>query len=358
MSAPRILVTGGAGYIGAHTAMRLANAGFVPVVLDDFSNGHVDFVRWGPLERGDVRDSARIDEVLNRHRPVAIMHFAGLIEVSESVRTPQRFYDINVRGALALAGAARRAGIDKFIFSSTCATYGAPLSLPMTEDHLQDPLSPYGHSKLLVERALGELCSEQQLRAVCLRYFNAAGADPDCRIGESHRCESHAIPLALRSVERDGPRFAIFGSDYPTRDGTAERDYVHVVDLADAHVLALQYLVLGGDGACFNVGTGVGTTVREVLDEVQRISGRRCRTRLEGRRDGDAAALVANADRARTMLGWRPRFGLSEIIASAWRWHCRGHAAESPDEERVASAAAAKPSAKIIPISRRPSLMS
>ncbi|MGF7147341.1 UDP-glucose 4-epimerase [Sphingomonas zeicaulis] len=348
MPAPRILVTGGAGYIGAHTAMRLAEAGFLPVVFDDLTNGHPEFVQWGPLEQGDVRDSLRLDAVLAEHRPVAIMHFAGLIEVSESVRAPQRFYDVNVRGALALAGAARRAGIDKFIFSSTCATYGEPMMLPMTEDHSQNPLNPYGHSKLLVERALGELCAEQQMRVVCLRYFNAAGADTQGRIGESHRCESHAIPLALRSVHRGAESFPIYGTDYATRDGTAERDYVHVVDLADAHVLALEHLLQGGCGGSFNVGTGTGTTVHELVAEIERISGHRCRTRLESRRAGDAAALVANAERARSVLGWRPRFGLTEIVASAWRWHCmrRDDQVDRSSTETVE----ARRSAKVIPI--------
>ena len=324
MSDKTILVTGGAGYIGAHTCMRLAEAGFTPVAFDNLSNGHADFAQWGPLEQGDVRDAERVEAIFAAHRPAAVIHFAALIEVGESVKRPMDFYDVNVSGALNVANAARRAGAGAFIFSSTCATYGDPVEMPMTEGHPQRPLNPYGHSKLMVERALTEMARAGELSSVILRYFNASGADPEGRIGEHHDPETHAIPLALDAAL--GLRgFAIFGSDYPTRDGTAERDYIHVIDLADAHVLALKHLLGGGKSDAFNVGTGRGTTVRELLDAIERVTGRTVPARAAERREGDATALVADNRRIREMLGWAPRFGLDEIVGSAWDWHRKLH---------------------------------
>jgi UDP-glucose 4-epimerase len=320
-----VLVTGGAGYIGSHAAMRLADVGFTPVAYDNLSNGHREFVRWGPFEEGDIRDPARVGEVIARHRPAAIIHFAALIEVGESVRHPDRFYEVNVGGATTVLAAARRAGIDKFVFSSTCATYGTPERLPLTEDHPQRPLNPYGRSKLMVESMLRDMDAAGEMRSVILRYFNAAGAAENGLIGEDHDPETHAIPLIFDAAMGRRPAFSIFGSDYPTRDGTAERDYIHVVDLADAHVLALKHLLEGGDSRAYNVGTGHGTTVRELVAAVESATGRPCPAQPDERRPGDAAKLVADPSLLIGELGWQPGYDLNGILRTAWTWHRRRH---------------------------------
>ncbi|HZZ36080.1 MAG TPA: UDP-glucose 4-epimerase GalE [Caulobacteraceae bacterium] len=318
-----ILVTCGAGYVGAHACARLAAAGLKPVVFDSLVNGHADFVQWGPLVAGDIRDRAALAAAFAAHRPVGVMHFAGLIEVGISVRDPGPFYDVNVGGALAVIEAARAAGVDAFVFSSTCATYGAPQTALLAEDHPQAPLNPYGRSKLMVERALADLEAASGFRSIALRYFNAAGADPDGRIGERHDPETHAIPLAIRSAMRPGQGFTIFGDDYPTADGTAVRDYVHVADLAEAHLLALERLLEGGGGGAYNLGGGVGTSVLELIDAVGARAGHPLQPACGARREGDAAVLVADARKAARELGWRPKLGLPEIIETAWRWHER-----------------------------------
>ena len=316
-----VLVTGGAGYVGAHCCLALAEAGFRPVVYDNLSNGHARAVQWGPFEQGDIRDGARLDEVIARHRPVAVLHFAALIEVGESVKAPGRFYENNVGGALSLIEAARRGGIDKLVFSSTCATYGDPVRLPMDEDHPQSPLNPYGRTKLMIEQALADYDAYAGFRSVSLRYFNAAGADELGRIGESHEPETHAIPLALQTALGLREGFKLFGDDYDTRDGTAVRDYVHVLDLADAHVRALRYLLDGGETTVFNLGTGEGTTVRELVAAIHRTTNRPLPVEVVSRRPGDAPCLVADSSRATTVLGWRPTRSLDDIVRSAWRWH-------------------------------------
>ncbi|MCI3132721.1 UDP-glucose 4-epimerase GalE [Phenylobacterium aquaticum] len=316
-----VLVSGGAGYVGSHTCLRLSEAGFRPVVYDNLSNGHAEFAQWGPLEIGDIADSRRLDEVFAKHQPVAVLHFAALIEVGESVKVPARFYENNVAGALNLIEAARRAGVKAFVFSSTCATYGDPQRLPMDETHPQAPLNPYGHSKLMVEQILRDLDRYADFRSVVLRYFNAAGADPDGRIGEWHEPETHAIPLAIRAAMGSNHGFKIFGDDYDTRDGTAVRDYIHVLDLADAHVLALKHLLNGGGSEVFNLGTGTGTTVRELLEAVRAVAGGSFDAKAAPRRPGDAPVLVADNRKASEVLGWTPRFGLTDIVETAWRWH-------------------------------------
>jgi UDP-glucose 4-epimerase len=316
-----VLVSGGAGYVGSHTCLRLSEAGFLPVVYDNLSNGHAEFAQWGPLEIGDIADSRRLDEVFAKHQPVAVLHFAALIEVGESVKVPARFYENNVAGALNLIEAARRADVNAFVFSSTCATYGDPQRLPMDETHPQAPLNPYGHSKLMVEQILRDLDRYADFRSVVLRYFNAAGADPDGRIGEWHEPETHAIPLAIRAAMGSNHGFKIFGDDYDTRDGTAVRDYIHVLDLADAHVLALEHLLNGGGSEVFNLGTGTGTTVRELLDAVRAAAGGGFDAEIAPRRPGDAPVLVADNRKAREVLGWTPRFKLADIVETAWRWH-------------------------------------
>jgi len=316
-----VLVSGGAGYVGSHTCLRLAEAGFLPVVFDNLSNGHAEFVQWGPLEVGDIRDAARLDAVFAAHKPVALLHFAALIEVGESVQSPGRFYDNNVAGAICLIEAARRAGIKAMVFSSTCATYGDPQQVPMDETHPQAPLNPYGHTKLMIEQVLRDLDRYSDFRSIALRYFNAAGADPEGRIGERHHPETHAIPLAIAAAMNGGQGFKIFGDDYPTPDGTAVRDYVHVLDLADAHVLALRALLAGGPSDVFNLGTGTGTSVNELAAAIGSASGVEFTPGRAARRGGDAPVLVADNRKAREVLGWAPRRDLKDIIQSAWRWH-------------------------------------
>lgn len=333
--ARRVLVTGGAGYVGAHACLALAEAGFEPVVYDDLSNGHAEFVQWGPLERGDIRDAGRLDEVIARHRPIAVMHFAALIEVGESVREPGPFYDVNVRGAITLIEAARRGGVDKMVFSSTCATYGDPIRLPMDERHPQAPLNPYGRTKLIVEQALADYAAYAGFRSVSLRYFNAAGADEGGRIGERHEPETHAIPLAIQTALGQRQGFRLFGDDYDTRDGSCVRDYIHVTDLADAHRRALTYLLDGGETTALNLGTGTGTTVKELVDTIRRATNRPFPIETVARRPGDAPSLVADNAGARAVLGWRPTRTLDDIVRSAWRWHAGEAERATPDGGRV-----------------------
>lgn len=316
-----VLVTGGAGYIGAHVCLALSEAGRRPVVYDDLSNGHEAFVQWGPFERGDIRDGARLDAVIARHKPRAVIHLAGLIEVGESCRDPGSYFEINVGGALTLIEAARRGGIETMVLSSTCATYGDPVCLPIDETHPQAPLNPYGRSKLMVEQALADYSRHVGFRSASLRYFNAAGADPEGRIGERHHPETHAIPLAVQAALGQRSGFTVFGADYDTRDGTAVRDYVHVLDLADAHVRALDYLLGGGETVAFNLGGGLGTSVTELIDAIRRVSGAPLLVEAASRRPGDAPALVADIGRARAVLGWSPTRSLDDIIHSALTWH-------------------------------------
>ena len=317
----KILVVGGAGYIGSHTCLLLAERGYEPVVYDNLSNGHEEFVRWGPFEQGDIRDRARLDEVIAKHKPKAVMHFAALIEVGESVKEPVAFYDNNVIGALTLLSCALNAGIDAFVFSSTCATYGLPERVPLDEQHPQAPINPYGRTKLIIEQALKDFGTYKNLRSVILRYFNAAGADFEGRIGEWHTPETHAIPLAIDAALGRREGFKIFGTDYDTRDGTCVRDYIHVLDLADAHVRAVDYLLAGGSTVELNLGTGTGTTVKELLNTISDISGRPFPVTYADRREGDSTTLVANNDKAREVLGWDPQYTLKDIISSAWQWH-------------------------------------
>ncbi|MBB4278056.1 UDP-glucose 4-epimerase GalE [Rhizobium mongolense] len=325
MAGETVLVVGGAGYIGSHTCLDLANKGYKPVVFDNFSNGHREFVRWGPAEEGDIRDRARLEEVLAKHKPSAILHFAALIEVGESVKDPVSFYENNVIGTLTLLSAAQAAGITAFVFSSTCATYGLPQSVPLDEAHRQVPINPYGRTKYIVEQALADYDQYKGLRSVILRYFNAAGADFEGRIGEWHQPETHAIPLAIDAALGRRQGFKVFGSDYETRDGTCVRDYIHVLDLADAHVRAVEYLLNGGDSVALNLGTGTGTTVKELLGAIEDVSKRPFPVEYIGRREGDSHTLVANNDKARDVLGWAPQYDLSQIIQSAWNWHSRSN---------------------------------
>jgi UDP-glucose 4-epimerase len=316
-----ILVAGGAGYIGSHTCLDLYGKGFTPVVYDNLSNGHAEFVKWGPLEVGDIRDRRRLDDVLKRYKPQAIVHFAAAIEVGASVRDPGAYYDNNVAGTITLLRAAQAAGIDKFVFSSTCATYGVPSSVPMNEAHAQMPINPYGRSKLIVEQILQELDRYQGFRSCILRYFNAAGADPGGRIGEWHSPETHAIPIAMDAALGRRPYFQIMGTDYDTRDGSCIRDFVHVLDLADAHTRAIEHLLNNGKSQALNLGTGHGTTVMELVETVRTIVGRSFDVRYGPRREGDSPVLVADNALAKRVIGWSPRHDLRSIIDTAWNWH-------------------------------------
>jgi UDP-glucose 4-epimerase len=316
-----ILVTGGAGYVGSHCCLALKRAGHHVVVYDNLYNGHERFVKWGPLERGDIRDRARLSAVFAAHKPDAVLHCAALIEVGESVKHPERFYDNNVTGALALLDSMCEAGVKPFVFSSTCATYGEPQRLPMDETHPQAPVSPYGWTKLMVERASRDIAAAHGLTFAHLRYFNAAGAAPEEGVGEKHEPETHAIPLALMTLLGRRQGFKVFGQDYDTRDGSCLRDYVHVLDLADAHVRAIERLLGGGASLAANLGTGDGVTVLELLAAIERVTGKRVPAEAAPRRDGDAPALVADTTLVKRELGWTPARGIDQIIADAWKWH-------------------------------------
>ena len=329
MSQP-ILVTGGAGYVGSHACKALAAAGYRPVVYDNLVRGHREAVRWGPLVEGDLHDSARLSAALRTHRITAVMHFAAFAYVGESVADPEAYYRNNVGGTMALLGAMREAGIATLVFSSTCAVYGVPDTLPIRETTAKAPLNPYGETKLTIERALHWYAGAYGMRYMALRYFNAAGADPDGEIGEDHEPETHLIPLVLRAALGSGDAVDIYGTDYPTPDGTAIRDYIHVSDLADAHVRALADLAEGGASAALNLGTGCGCSVREVIAAVERIGGRAVPRREVARRPGDPPELVADPGLARARLGWRPRHSdLDTIIRTALAWETRRTAAAS-----------------------------
>ena len=313
-----ILVTGGAGYIGAHACKALAAAGHGPITFDNLSRGHASAVKWGPLEVGDICDGARLAEVLGAYQPEAVMHFAAFAYVDESVARPELYYRNNVGGALTLLAAMRDAGVERLVFSSTCATYGQPDRLPIVEDCPQAPINPYGASKLMVERVLEDFAAAYGLRSVALRYFNAAGADPEGEIGEDHDPEPHLVPLVLDAAAGGGA-VTVHGTDYETPDGSCIRDYVHVTDIAEAHLLALQ--VLGRPGfRAYNLGSGQGASVLEVIETARRVAGRSIDVVLGPRRPGDPAALLADASRAARELDWRPRHGLEDMIRTAWSW--------------------------------------
>lgn len=316
-----ILVTGGGGYVGAHCCLALKRAGHEVVVYDNLSNGHERFVKWGPFERGDIRDRARLAQVFAAHKPAAVIHCAALIEVGESVKHPARFYDNNVAGSLVLLEIMREHAVNAFVFSSSCAVYGEPQHLPIDEAHPQNPVSPYGWTKMMIERASRDIAAASGMKFTHLRYFNAAGAAPEQGIGERHDPESHAIPLALFTLLGRREAFRIFGQDYPTRDGSCLRDYVHVLDLADAHVRAVERLLAGGPSLAANLGTGDGVTVLELLAAIERTTGKRVPALPAPRRDGDSPALVAHTDLVKHELGWTPTRTIDTIISDAWRWH-------------------------------------
>lgn len=317
-----VLVTGGAGYIGSHTCKALARAGFVPVTYDSLVTGHRSAVRWGPFVEGDLADRDALARALAGYSIRAVVHFAAHAYVGESMQLPGKYFRNNVSNTLELLDAMRSYDVRCIVFSSTCATYGMPQRLPIDETHPQQPINPYGESKRFVERALHWYGGAHGLRSASLRYFNAAGADPEGEIGERHDPETHLVPLVIETALGRRAAIDVYGTNYDTPDGTAIRDYVHVTDLADAHVRALRYLLAGGASVSLNLGTGRGHSVLEVVDCVARQARRSIPTRVCPRRPGDPAELVADASRARDMLGWEPRHSsLASIVETAWRWH-------------------------------------
>jgi UDP-arabinose 4-epimerase len=317
----KVLVTGGAGYIGSHACKALARAGHQPVAFDNLSSGREQAVKWGPLEQGDILDRDRLQAVLRTHRPEAVMHFAAFAYVGESVENPGKYYLNNVVGALSTLEAMRACNIDKFVFSSTCATYGAPEIVPIHEGDAQLPVSPYGRSKLMIEQILRDYGQAYGLNSISLRYFNAAGADPDCEIGEVHDPETHLIPIALQTAAGLRQSVTIFGENYDTPDGTCIRDYIHVTDLAEAHVLALERGLNIGKTTAYNLGAGRGYSVREIIRMAGEVTGMPIRTQVGSPRPGDPAALIADSQCAMRDLAWKPRSSdLKTIITTAWNW--------------------------------------
>ena len=319
-----ILVTGGAGYIGSHTCKALAQAGYEPVVYDNLVYGHESAVKWGPLEKGDTGDIDRVIAVIQKYRPIAVIHFAAYAYVGESVEDPGKYYRNNVMGTLGLLEAMRLCDISRFVFSSTCATYGMPETELLAESHPQRPINPYGHSKLMVEQILRDFDQAFGMKSLSLRYFNAAGADPDGDTGEDHDPETHLIPLVLDAAAGKRPKITIFGDDYDTPDGTCIRDYIHVADLADAHLLALDALNRGYETNAINLGVGKGYSVKEVIDTARQITGKEIDCEIGARRPGDPSRLVSAAGLASSVLDWQPRYpDLESIVETAWRWHQR-----------------------------------
>ena len=328
MTKPTILVTGGAGYIGSHAVKALQQVGYKIVILDNLVYGHRDIAEILGVELiiGDTNDRALLDQLFSDRQITAVMHFAAYAYVGESVTQPDKYYRNNVVGTLSLLEAMVTANIKNFVFSSTCATYGVPQQIPITEDHPQAPINPYGATKLMVERILQDFDVAYGLKSVIFRYFNAAGADPEGAIGEDHHPETHLIPLILQTALGKREAITVYGTDYPTDDGTCIRDYIHVNDLADAHVLGLQYLLEGNQSEIFNLGNGNGFSVKEVIDAAKRITGKPINVIFGDRRAGDPSALVGSAAKAQSILHWQPKYAdINLILQHAWQWHQKRH---------------------------------
>lgn len=324
-----ILVTGGAGYIGSHSVLTLQNAGYEVIVLDNLVYGHQDLVEnvlKTKLIVGDTCDRALLRQIFADYNIDAVMHFAAYAYVGESVTKPAKYYQNNVVGTFTLLEAMVEAGVHNFVFSSTCATYGVPDSVPIKEEQPQNPINPYGATKLMVERILQDFSIAYDFRSVCLRYFNAAGADPGGKLGEDHNPETHLIPLVLQTALGHRPSISIFGTDYDTPDGSCVRDYIHVLDIAQAHILALEYLLKDGKTDVFNLGNGNGFSVKQVIETARKITGREIPAELSDRRPGDPPALVGSGAKAQKILGWQPQYSnLEDIITHAWQWHQKRH---------------------------------
>lgn len=318
----RILVTGGAGYIGSHTVKRLSHNGIETAVFDNLSRGHRDFVKWGPLIQGDLRNTELLRETLRWFKPDVVLHFAAFAYVGESMAYPGLYYDNNIGGTVSLLQAMCQAGVSRIVVSSSCATYGEPDHIPIAENALQRPVNPYGMSKLMMEQACRDFEVAHGLRSVALRYFNACGGDPDGEIGERHDPEPHLIPRLFMAQDGEIDALEILGDDYPTPDGTCIRDYIHVNDLADAHIKAAHYLLEGGPSNAFNLGTGHGVSVREVIEAAVKVTGKAVPHHVGPRREGDPAVLVADASKARQVLNWvAGNSDMTNVLKSAWTWH-------------------------------------
>ncbi|MGC8764918.1 MAG: UDP-glucose 4-epimerase GalE [Brevinematia bacterium] len=316
-----VFVAGGAGYIGSHVCKMLSKEGHNVIVYDNLSKGYREFVKWGRFIEGDISDEVRLDEVFNTNKIDVVMHFCAFIEVGESVIDPEKYYINNLSNTITLLKSMRKFGIKRFIFSSTAAIFGNPVNLPINEDDPKVPINPYGRIKLMVENMLDDYDTAYGLKSVCFRYFNAAGADPDCEIGEAHKPESHLIPLVLDAAIGERKNVKIYGDDYPTRDGTCIRDYIHVNDLAKAHILGLKFLFEENRSEKFNLGSGEGYSVKEIIDAVKKITGKDFKVVVTERRAGDPPVLIANSEKARRILGWERKYSLKEIIETAWEWH-------------------------------------
>ena len=318
----KILVVGGAGYIGSHMCKYLAENKYTPVVLDNLIYGHREAVKWGPFIEGAMDNRDILDKIFTDYEIAAVMHFAAFAYVGESVTDPGKYYENNVAATIALLDAMRKHNVLKFIFSSTCSTYGEPVEIPITETHPQNPINPYGRSKVMVEQILDDYQAAYGLNSIVLRYFNAAGADPDGEIGEDHNPETHLIPLILQTALSKRDEINVFGDDYPTEDGTCIRDYIHVTDLSQAHLLALVRLMNNQPGGRYNLGNGNGNSVKQVVDTAREITGEKIPSKYAERRPGDPAILIGSSEKAIKELGWRPEFAdLKSILETAWRWH-------------------------------------
>lgn len=316
-----VLVAGGSGYIGSHVCKMLHQRGFEVVVYDSLVHGYRSFAQWGDFVHGDIGDPAGLDSVFSKYKIDVVMHFCAFIEVAESVIEPEKYYKNNVRNTICLLESMRKHAINKFIFSSTAAVYGMPERIPIKEEDIKLPINPYGKSKLMVEEILEDYSSAYGFKSIRFRYFNAAGADPDREIGEAHVPETHLIPLILDAAAGKRENIKIYGTDYETKDGTCVRDYVHVNDLADAHIRGVEYLLAGGDTNCFNLGSGSGFTVREMIQTVKKVTRKDFTIVETGRRPGDPAYLIACSDKAQSLLNWKLRYGLEDIILTAWNWN-------------------------------------
>lgn len=316
-----ILVAGGAGYIGSHTVKLLSRRGYDIIVYDNLSKGYKDFAKWGTFIKGDISDSSKLKEIFTNYKIDAVMHFCAFIEVGESVSNPQKYYHNNLVNTIKLLDTMLEFNIKNFIFSSTAAIFGNPVNIPIQENDPKNPINPYGKTKLYVENVLEDYEIAYGLKSICFRYFNAAGADPECEIGEAHNPESHLIPLILDAAIGKRENVKIFGTDYPTKDGTCIRDYIHVNDLAQAHILGLEYLLSEKKSENFNLGSGEGYSVREIIKNVKNITGKEFKVIETDRRPGDPPILIANSKKAQKILGWETKFSLQEIIKTAWEWH-------------------------------------
>lgn len=318
-----VVVTGGAGYIGAHACKALYKNGFLPVVFDNLSFGHKSSVKWGPLVVGDLQNTQKLNELFKTYKPIGVMHFAANALVAESTVNPLKYYQNNVAGTLSLLQAMLEQQIPYLIFSSSCATYGNPISVPISEDHPQNPINPYGRSKLMIEQILQDFSVAFNLRYAALRYFNAAGADFDGEIGEDHTPETHLIPLVMQTALNLREKIDVFGTDFETKDGTAIRDYIHVDDLIDAHLKALFFLMEKKNNILLNLGSERGFSVLEIIQEVENFCNKKLKVVNSPRRVGDPPILIANSTKAQKILGWSPKYTLHDIISSAWKWHSR-----------------------------------